>query len=956
MMQIFKKVPYSYPVFTMRVYLCVVFYFFAHFSMGQYYSTGQNASSIRWKQINTSEFQLIFPDFFEPKAMQYAAFLDSVAIFDTFRLQHTPIKVPIILYTQNLQSNGMVAWAPKRMELITNPPENSFAVPWEKQLIIHEYRHVMQINKLNQGFTRGLSYIIGEQGVGLMSGFVPKWFLEGDATVAETQLTTFGRGKQPDFSLEYRANIGENQKPFTYDQIMFGSYKKHVPNIYQHGYWMVSTGETLFGMNFWDTVMDFAGRKPYLFWNFTYGMIKNSGLNKGDLHRKTFSYLKSYFDTIPQQNNSGKIIPTQTTSYTNYLYPLYINDTLIIAFKTDLQQTNRLVAINPQTETERILIYTGIVSSQPSIHNQTIIRTEARPHIRWEQKNYSCIRTYNLQTGEDILFKNGTSDFSPVFIHLDTIACIAIDSLSNSNIVLKTGEKEIKRFSFHNNNITNITFDTSFQQIAFIALNEKGMWIGILNYHDGTITPLTAPSFITIRSLSSDKAGNLYFSSSNNGIEEIHQLNIVTQQEYVLTTSRYGSSKPYATQNNLFYSSYTLDGYRIAYQPANEYQHMVSIVSNKPQKEIVPPFSQWNILNVDSISFDSDKTYPTSPYRKLSHTFNFHSWMPFYAMDVATEQQLTSLGWGATLLSQNILNTLSMTTAYGRVNKNNVWHTKFTYSEFFPVIEWDVKYGGGKQMIYGKDQEDITFSLKNYFATTANISVPLNFSQKNKQIFLIPNTSISYSNALIYTDDLEIEGYVSNNTGIYFQNQWTKVLRDIFPRWGMAFQANIASAPFQEEFGTNYMAYARFYFPGFVQNHGWMLRGSVQKQKTSNLNFSTTYLFPRELQLKGAPEDLLAFSADYSMPVWYPDFNWAWIFYFKRLYFNLFTDYSLYHYESYDNANNIRHTEQPWSAGIDINIELVFLRIGFPSVFDFRFTQTSEGFKFGLGFTLNFGG
>ena len=36
----------------------------------------------------------------------------------------------------------------------------------DEQLAIHEYRHSVQINKMNRGFTRALYYIFGEQATG----------------------------------------------------------------------------------------------------------------------------------------------------------------------------------------------------------------------------------------------------------------------------------------------------------------------------------------------------------------------------------------------------------------------------------------------------------------------------------------------------------------------------------------------------------------------------------------------------------------------------------------------------------------------------------------------------------------------------------------------------------------------------------------------------------------------
>ena len=77
-------------------------------------------------------------------------------------LNHRPSPIPVILHNHSVRSNGFVAWAPKRMELVTTPSPHGYPQDYLEQLALHEFRHVVQVDKLRQGFTKGLSYIIGE--------------------------------------------------------------------------------------------------------------------------------------------------------------------------------------------------------------------------------------------------------------------------------------------------------------------------------------------------------------------------------------------------------------------------------------------------------------------------------------------------------------------------------------------------------------------------------------------------------------------------------------------------------------------------------------------------------------------------------------------------------------------------------------------------------------------------
>lgn len=59
-------------------------------------------------------------------------------------------------------SNGNAGWAPKKSELYTAPPQD-VSDAWLEHLCIHEFRHIVQYDKVNQGFTKALYYIFGEQ-------------------------------------------------------------------------------------------------------------------------------------------------------------------------------------------------------------------------------------------------------------------------------------------------------------------------------------------------------------------------------------------------------------------------------------------------------------------------------------------------------------------------------------------------------------------------------------------------------------------------------------------------------------------------------------------------------------------------------------------------------------------------------------------------------------------------
>ena len=110
---------------------------------GQYYDWGRSPQSIRWNQAKTAEGTIIFPDYYQKNAARIASYMGQLRPSVSYGFKYGPMRMPVLLHTQNFVSNGIVIWAPKRIELEAIPPAAPFAEPWHKLLIAHEYRYVV---------------------------------------------------------------------------------------------------------------------------------------------------------------------------------------------------------------------------------------------------------------------------------------------------------------------------------------------------------------------------------------------------------------------------------------------------------------------------------------------------------------------------------------------------------------------------------------------------------------------------------------------------------------------------------------------------------------------------------------------------------------------------------------------------------------------------------------------
>jgi len=229
-----------FPFRYIRILLVIAIFLYAGDLYAQYYNTGQDPASIRWKQVKTEHFTVIYPEDYGQRGIKFAKELDSAsskltALFPSFKL-----RIPVVLHSYTTQSNGYVAWAPKRMEIYPTPEQNTIPLDPDRQLSTHEMTHVYQMLSLRQGFSGIMSYALGEQFTGIVSVLLPMWLLEGEAVFAESWLTPSGRGRTPSFRKQLKAISVEKGKPYKYDKILNDSYRDFIPSYYETGYQMVT--------------------------------------------------------------------------------------------------------------------------------------------------------------------------------------------------------------------------------------------------------------------------------------------------------------------------------------------------------------------------------------------------------------------------------------------------------------------------------------------------------------------------------------------------------------------------------------------------------------------------------------------------------------------------------------------------------------------------------------------
>ena len=425
---------------TTRLLYSGISLFLALSCHAQFYNRGEDPGYLKWWQIRTDHFRIIYPREFDREAQRLTHVLEYYYEPNGRYLDHKPARIPVVLHNHSVRSNGFVAWAPKRMELVTTPSPHGDPQDYLEGLALHEFRHVVQVDKLRQGFTRGLSYVTGEMGIGAVAGLMPFWYLEGDAVDAETRLSRAGRGRLPSFEMEIKAMLAEVPGLYSYEKATMGSYRDYVPNHYQSGYQMVSHARNKYGADIWGKMVDYTARNPYTLYPFYFGLKKYAGTSKVGLYEETFEILRSHWsrrDSVRALTGGRQLNTRDTRHYTSYRFPRYMDDGLLFAEKSGIDQISEFVAIDREGNERRIHRPGFYDPASISVGGGKVVWTEVIPDVRWARSNFSVIKVFDMKSGTEKMLSSKSRYFAPdLSPDAENVVAIEADLLNQYFLVI----------------------------------------------------------------------------------------------------------------------------------------------------------------------------------------------------------------------------------------------------------------------------------------------------------------------------------------------------------------------------------------------------------------------------------------------------------------------------------------------------------------------------------------
>ncbi|MBR4822815.1 MAG: hypothetical protein IKZ71_06660 [Bacteroidales bacterium] len=800
----------------------------AGIARGQVYTLGADPVNLRWKSLETEHFRLVYPEATDSLAREYAKSLESFVhttepSIGFYPNQFYKRKMPVIFHAYSATSNGMVSWAPRRMELFTNAdlydPEST---PWMTQLTVHEGRHVAQMQFPRRNWLFGsLEYLLGDLSTGAATAIYPgQALMEGDAVAAETALTDSGRGRTSDFLEYYHVALSDSlYRDFW--QWRYGSQKRYTPDYYRAGYVLVAGMRTAFNDTLFTRRYFHNVNARFLPFFVLYRTVEQGSWMRFD---RAFKTIQDSFRAEWAAADSARapFVEGQDMVQKGRLYDTYISltptDKGFYAIHGALDKATELVRIDSAGKVRSVVPFSSQTSRLTyDRFYKKLIWSEHRGSAMLELKSYSMLRYMNEDgTIRDFkvkgrFFNPSANDIGPTFAAVQQF---------------EDGHSSIKVFSSSVGTVLEeFRAPAGLQpvEIAWIdgkiyasAITEEGFSI----YDVDGWRPLFAPAHSKINRLFG-RDGLIWFSSDRSGVPELHSVDPASGEMLQRTSLRFGGKEfAFGPDSSLWYSAPTAEA---------------KIVRRlEPGKLLAKPvtFNAIQIASAEKLSAQEGAGSipyegPISEgkrYSKLFQPVRFHSWMPVYVeynpVEKLSGEEVTNTGTlGATVLFQNELGTSWGSAGVSLVDSlgfRTGVHAQFVSTGLGPTFELRADY-----------YEEASY-LPSILNLVAGVSFPINLSKGGWRSGIIPSykAELSYWGKLIYP-------WIFRKASLTAYTMRPVAPSGIFPKWGIGVEMGMRSTSFPY-WGTSRAFYGKgfAYLPGLMSTHGIKLSGEFVRKES----------------------------------------------------------------------------------------------------------------------------
>jgi hypothetical protein len=561
---------------------------------------GTNPARLKWNQINTAHFRLLYPDGFERESQRVANTLEHVYAPESKSMGVQPKKISILLQNQTSASNGFVTLAPRRSEFFTMPSQDynfTGTNEWLSLLASHEYRHIVQMQKSITGFNKAVYFVFGQTALaGMAFAAAPLWFWEGDAVATETAFTSGGRGKIPNFNMLFRTNLLEG-RTFNYHKQYVRSYRHNIPNHYVLGYNMISYLRNKTGNpEVWSSIAKRSWNVPFIPFAFSRSIKKETGMNINQLYREMAAEKKKEWqaqvDTL-KITSFVRVNHRKGKAYTDYATPQPLADGSIVVIKSGIGNIPEVVVITSDGM-EKKMKSQGPVNDAGmlSAAGHRVVWNEFRYDPRWQMRTYSVIKAYDTQTRKSKTITR-QSRYSAAALSPDGSKLVTIETSSSYQmkvvVIAYASGEVLKEFPVQPNEFISMP-RWSADGKSIVALKTVGGARSVIRYDYETQTANE------ILAASPENIGHpvlfgnyLFYSSPYTGIDNIFAADLETGKRFQVTCSKYGAYHPAVSPDGktLYYSDQTRNGFDVVKIEINPSQWTVLQKQSQPTDKYV---------------------------------------------------------------------------------------------------------------------------------------------------------------------------------------------------------------------------------------------------------------------------------------------------------------------------------------------------------------------------------
>jgi len=868
----------------------------------------QSSPDVEWQKIETESFEIIFPVSLVKDAQYIASLLEYYKNIVSESYQKLPKKISLVLRPEMSQPNGFVALAPFRTEWFASHTFTPLigSLNWYQSLAIHEYRHVVQLDYMNQGLTRFGYYLFGEEILSFLINItMPSWFFEGDAVWAETKYSNAGRGRSPRFSERLKTLIMNDHAP-RYDDLLAGDYNQNLPNLYVYGYFLISRAVKLYGEDFWRKVAKFSANKPWNPWAMYNGFYAYSGVEFDTFYKETILELKKEWSL--KHPNFSPLLKKKFEKIAlyrkenNHQYELKIN----FDSHWSIYKDNKFI--------EEFNISPDL--SKTDFKNNKFLYINHTPHLRYLFKDYADIVVFDLEKKEFNHLTKKKRFIHPSFSKDGTkIVAIGVDNSENTFIQIFTTKGEV---------LDKIKKPEQFQMAEAVWIDEENLAVILLNklgqkfisnysITNDSFSEFIGPSRNNLYQLFAND-NDIYFEADDQGVVNIFKVNIESKKVSKCSDEIFGAYAPSLTNGSLYYIKTDLNG-----------------------SHAIKSLKECSLISSDYLSdkskylgdSPSDNYLQSKPLKEIDHLKMRESQVSSKEMN-STEGLLTPYSWsffsdrGTQLAasSQNKLGSINLAAYIGKTAEEGQPYTgiNLSYQKFYPIFNLNYDF------VKREDEylnNNLDFEKTNWDESILSLGVTLPYIYQLNLYQGLHLLNISHSNIFIgNTKDDSLTHFSDEEVKVKtvsFSTSLSKGLtkKQLLPKWSYALNLTYKDIERESE-QTNYFGQYQLdiTMPGSNNEHGFKL-SQLREWRPENKdlyhlqnNYLTNfqYTFARGYLYEFTPE-FNKTTLEYHLPLSYPRRGYRDYIYVKRVSARAFFDYSTVEIDQVEKTYNSYGTE-----------------------------------------------